>query len=195
MVEFFDAEYEIEKRIVRGFRAIFEKDSRFVYNKNQKESDLMITIDYPDDAEVVEKIPHMVVTGINISNNTQNTFGYNFYKDVTHKGIVNGAQEYAYILPYSLTILCSGQQSISKDLASRVQWYISFGAAEQLSENLGLQINDVRKGQCSPSKQFPQKIFDTPIQISGTLYWIGTKCPENSLASIDKPLKNVNIKF
>lgn len=195
MVEFFDAEYEIEKKIVRGLRAIFEKDSRFVYNKNQKESDLMITIDYPDNADVIERIPHIVVTGVNISNNMQNTFGYNFHKDVAHKGMKNGAQQYAYILPYNLTILCSGQQSTSKDLASRVHWYITFAAAEQLSENLGLQITDVRKGQCSPSKQFPHKIFDTPIQISGTLYWIGTKGPENSLASIDRPLKNINIKF
>ena len=195
MVEFFDAEYELEKKLVRGLRAIFEKDSRFVYNKNQKESDLMITIDYPDNADVIDKIPYIVVTGINISNNMQNTFGYNFYKDVTHKGMKNGAQEYAYILPYSVTLLCSGQQSTSKDLASRVHWYITFAAAEQLSENLGLQITEVRKGQCSPSKQFPQKIFDTPIQISGTLYWVGTKGPENSLASIDKPLKNLKIKF
>ena len=74
MVEFFDAEYELEKKLVRGLRAIFEKDSRFVYNKNQKESDLMITIDYPDNADVIDRIPHIVVTGINISNNMQKYF-------------------------------------------------------------------------------------------------------------------------
>lgn len=195
MVEFFDAEYEIEKKFTKGLRSIFEKDSRFVYNKSQKESELAITIDYPDAAVAIERVPHIIVTGVSLSNNTQNSFGYNFHRDVIHKGMVNGAQEYAYIIPYNVTILCAGQQNTSKDLASRVHWYITFAAAEYMSETLGLQITDVRKGQCSPSKQYPDKLFDTAIQITGTLYWVGTKCPENSMASIDKPLKNVNIKF
>jgi len=195
MSEYFDAEYEIESRITRGLRAIFEKDKKFVYNKNQEESQLLITIDYPDSLVVAEKLPHIIVSQVTLQNNPQTTFGYNFYKDVTYNGIVNGAQQYAYIIPYSLTLVCSGQQNTSKDLASRVHWYTSFAAINYLSEKLGLQISNISKGNASPSKQYPEKIWDTPIQLSGTLYWIGTKGPEDALYDIDKPLKNINIKF
>lgn len=197
MPEFFDPEYEIERRIVKGLRTVFEKDDRFVYNKSQKDSGLAITIDYPDDAEAPLKIPHAILSNVSLQTNLHNSFGYNFYKDVTWRGMKNGAQQYAYVIPYSATILCTGEQNISKDLANRLHWYMTFAAAAYFSESLDLQIQEVTKGNSSPSKQFPQKIFDTPISLRGTLYWIGTKGPEDIYAwdDIDKPLTNINIKF
>ena len=195
MSEFLDAEYEIESRLVRGLRAIFEKDEKFVYNKNQKESQLLITIDYPDSSEAVEKVPHIIISHITLQNNPQTTFGYNFYKDVEYNGIKNGAQQYAYVIPYSVTLTSSGQQNTSKDLASRLHWYLTFAGINYLSEKLGLQISNISKGDATPSRQYPDKIWDTPIQLSGTLYWIGTKGPEDALYDIDKPLTKVNIKF
>lgn len=197
MMEAFDPEYEIESRIVRGFRAVFEKDSRFVYNKEQKDTELIITIDYPDDLEQPLKTPHMIVSNINLQTNLHTSFGYNFYKDVAHKGIKNGVQQYAYIIPYSATIICAGGQNVSKDLANRVHWYLSFAASAYFSEKLDLQIQEVTKGNTAPSKQHPEKLFETPVSIRGTLYWIGSKRPESVYAwnDIDKPLTNIKIKF
>lgn len=195
MSNFFDVEYEIESRLIRGFRAIFEKDEEFVYNKNQKESDLLITTDYPDNLDVLEKKPHIVISGVTFQSNPQNSFSYNFYKDVDYKGMTNGAQKYAYVVPYSVNIVCSGQQNTSKDLSSRVHWYLAFAATQYLSETLNLQISNISKGSASPSKQYPEKIWDTPIQLTGTLYWFATKGPEESLSDIDRPLKNIKINF
>lgn len=197
MPKYFDPEYEIERRIVKGLRAVFEKDDRFVYNKNEKESEINITIDYPDNSDIPLKVPHAILTNISLQTSLHNTFGYNFFRDVSWKGMKNGAQQYAYVIPYSANILCTGDQNTSKDLASRIHWYLSFAAASYFSESLDLQLQEVTKGNSSPSKQFPQKIFDTPISIRGTLYWIGTKGPEeaNALDDIDKPLTNIKIKF
>lgn len=194
MSEFFDPEYEIEKRLIKGFRSIFEKDGRFIYNKDNKITKLLITTDYPDNLEKLGFMPHIVVSNINLQNNLHNSFGYNFYRESDHKGFKDLVEQYAYIIQYSVTVICTAPKNISKDLANRLSWYISFAASKYLSEDLGLQISNISKGTSSPSKQFPEKVFDTPIQITGTLYWVGAKLPEG-ISNIDTPLKNVNIRF
>lgn len=195
MADNFDPEYELEKRFVKGFRAVFEKDERFVYNKNQNQTGVVITTDFPDDADTPLKIPHAVISDIVFQNNIQTSFGYNYLRDVSVKNIINGAQQYAFIYPYSLTIYCSGTRNASKDLAARVNWWLSLGATAYFSENLGLQITGIQKGRSNLSAQYPEKVFDTPISIQGTLYWVGSKGPENAFHDIDKPLTGVKINF
>lgn len=195
MTEELDIEHLIGTKLVKGFRSIFEKDSRFVYNKKQEETEIIITVDYPDSLELPRKLPHLIVSQITLQNNPQTSFGYNFMRDIEYKGLKNGAQEYAFIIPYSVTLLCVGEQNTSRELGSRVIWYSTFAGINYLSERLGLQISNISKGTTNPSKQFPEKTFETPIQLSGTYYWIGRKKPEDALFDLDKPLKNINIDF
>lgn len=191
----FDPEYLLERNFVKGFRAVFEKDNRFVYNKNQKLTEVCITTDFPDDMDAPLKTPHIVVSNVTFQSNPQNTFGYNFYKDVPYKGMVNGAQEYAQIIPYGVSIICFGSRNGSKDLAARVNWWLSFGATQYFSETLGLQINSIQKGSSNLSKQYGEKVFETPVHVQGTLYWVGKKGPEDAYADLDTPLTNVTINF
>lgn len=191
----FNVEYELEKRFIKGLRAIFEKDSDFSYNNDEEVTGVVITTDYPEDQEVPLKIPHLIITGIGFQSSTENTFGYNFMADEKAFGLVNGVQSYANIVPYSLTIICAGNRNDSKDLASKLSEYITFSASYYLNETMDLQISTINKSPTGPSKQFPQKLFETNISIQGTLYWIGRKGPEAALDDIDKPLKNINIRF
>lgn len=195
MDNMFDPEYLLERNFVKGLRAVFEKDKRFVYNKNQELTEVCITTDFPDDMEAPLKIPHIVVSNVTFQNNPQNSFTYNFYRDVAYKGMSNGSQEYAHIIPYGISIICSGDRNGSKDLAARVNWWLSFGASEYFSETLGLQLNNIQKGTSNISKQFGEKVFDTPIHVQGTLYWVGRKGPENAFADLDTPLTNVKLNF
>ena len=191
MTNLFNIEYEIEKRLIKGFKAVFEKDKDFNYNVDRNETGVVITGDYPDDEQAPLQKPHIVVNSISLSDNTQNMFTNNFMRDIKYDGMKNAVQEYAFIIPYSATILCSGDHSVSKDLASVLREYIAFSAYGYLSETLGLNISNIQKGSASPSKQYPQTIFDTPISIQGTFYHIGRKKPDGFLAGIDTPIKDI----
>lgn len=195
--QFFDVEYEIEKRFMLGFKSIFEKDKRFSYNKNQKETGLVISLEYPDNLDTPLKVPHLIISNVSFQGNLHNTLGYNFAGDTTWNGMVNGAQKYAYTFPYSATMLCVGPQSVSKDLANKLAWYLMYGSVGYLSEGLDLQFQNVSKGACSPSKQYPDKLFNTPVQVQGVLYWMPAKGPEQiwALNDIDKPLTGIKLKF
>ena len=48
MIPITDIEYELEKKFIKGLRAIFENDDDFRYNENDKESGVIITTDYPE---------------------------------------------------------------------------------------------------------------------------------------------------
>lgn len=191
MRDIFNAEYEIEKRLIKGLKAVFEKDEDFNYNVNRAETGVVITGDYPDDEHAPLQKPHIVISSVSLSDNTQNTFTNNFVRDVQYDGVRNAVQEYAFIIPYSVTILCSGDHSTSKDLASVLREYLAFAAYGYLSESLGLNISSIQKGNASPSKQYPQLIFDTPISIQGTFYHIGRKKADGLLAGIDTPIKDI----
>lgn len=194
-VKFFDVDYELDSRFTRGLRYIFEKDDKFVYNKNQEKSDVIITCQYPENTDTVDKIPHIVIESASFENNIQNAFGYNYYRDIPHKDFKNGARQYAYIIPYGVTIRCVGQQSIAKDLASRVHWWIAFGATQYFNEQLGLQIQSIQKGGVGPSRQYPQKVFEGIVSLRGTLCWLATKRPEDAMIDLDTPLKGVKVTF
>lgn len=194
-MEHFDPEYEIEKRFKKGFQAVFEKDDEFKYNKNDECSNIRITLDYPEDERIPEQFPHIVITNVSYEDDLQMSFGYNYMRDYKKGDINNYARDFAHIFPYNLQILCVGNKNESKDLASKVHWYLSFAAQVYFSEELSLQISRISKGPTSPSKQFPEKIYNTPISVTGTLYWVGTKKHEDILSWLDKPLKNVKINF
>lgn len=191
MTKLFNIEYEIEKRLIKGLKAVFEKDVDFNYNVNRDETGVVITGDYPEDEHAPLQKPHIVISSISLSDNTQNTFTNNFMRDIKYNNMRNAVQEYAFIIPYSATILCSGDHSVSKDLASVLREYIAFSAYGYLSETLGLNISSIQKGSASPSKQYPQTIFDTPISIQGTFYHIARKKPDGFLAGIDTPIKDI----
>lgn len=191
MARMFNAEYELEKRLIKGLKAVFEKDEDFNYNVNRNDTGVVITGDYPDDENAPLQKPHIIVTSISISDNAQNTFTNNFMRDIKYDGMKNAVQEYAFILPYSVTILCSGDHSTSKDLASILREYLSCSAYGYLSETLGLNMTHIQKGGSNPSKQYPQTIFDTPISIQGTFYHVCRKKPDGFLAGIDTPLKDI----
>lgn len=192
-MDFFNAEYEIEKRFIKGFKAIFEKDKDFHYNVDKAISEVVITGDYPDDEQAPLQKPHIIIMSVSMNDNTQNTFTNNFLRDVKYEGMSNAVQEYAFIIPYTVTIFCSGEHSTSKDLASKLREYIATLAYGYLSETLGLNITSIQKSQCTPSKQHPQIIFDTVISVQGTFYHISRKKPDGFLAGIDTPIKDITI--
>lgn len=194
-MSYFDVEYEIEKRLITGFRAVFENDELFVYNGNEDSYGLKITTDFPEYEAFPYDIPHLIVAGVSYQDNLHNSFSYNFFKDLKHNGMVNGIQQYHRIIPYSATIICMGNRNDSKNLASKVHHYIAHSASFQFNERLGLQISEMSKSTTSPSKQYPQPIFETQVNIRGTLYWVDSRKGENVLDYIDSPLQNINIKF
>lgn len=191
MADVFNIEYEIEKRLIKGLKAVFEKDENFNYNIDRDEAGVVITGDYPEDENAPLQKPHIVISSISLSDTTQNMFANNFMRDIAYDGMRNAVQEYAFVIPYSVTILCSGDHSVSKDLASTLREYMAFSAFGYLSETLGLNISSIQKGGAAPSKQYPQTIFDTPISIQGTFYHIGRKKPDGFLAGIDTPIRNI----
>lgn len=197
MAEYFDIEYEIQSRLIKSLRSIFEKDKRFRYNKDEKKTEVKIITEYPDDKDATFDIPSIVVKSVSAQTNLNNSLSYNFYRYKDWNGMKNGAEESLYLFPYGVTILCTGNRNESMDVASRVNWYLSFAASEFVNELMGLRISDISKGDAIPSKQYPEKLFDTPVQVRGTMVWIGSKGPEQmqALHSIDKPLKGFKIKF
>lgn len=186
-------EYELEEKFIRGLRSVFAKDNDFRYNEKDKDSKVLITGDYPD-KKIVEKTPHIIVSGINFQTDPELGFTNTFSRDMTYNGMVNGAQVYVNVIPYSLSIISLGEWYDSKDLGARVFEYLRFVANEYFSLNLELYLRSITKNQTVLSKQYPEKIFETVIGVSGTLYWAGAKTP-NFLSDIDTPLTNINIKF
>lgn len=191
--KFMNIKYEITKLFISGLRTIFEKDSQFTYNKDVEKSTILITRDYPRDQKKPMLKPQLVLANINTSHNPQNTFLGNFYKDRELNGMKDGVQDYAYIIPYNITLLCVADQYTSEDLASSVVDYLTFSAFEYLSNDLALNINNVQLGHTTPSKQFPEKVFDTMVSVSGTVYWIGSREPYGVIN--EAPLNKVGYQF
>ena len=189
-----DIEYELEKKYIKGLKAIFEKDTDFSYNSSDEDTKVIITTDYPE-GDTPFKTPHIVVSGIAYQLNPQNTFNNNFYRDVEYNGMANGAQEFANIIPFSLTLICLGEWSLSKDLSNRLVQYLSFIAYSYFYDILGVQVMNISKSPTVPQSQFPEKVFETSVSIQGNLEWAGTKTSDGLLAGIDTPVTNINIKY
>ena len=193
-MDILDIEYELEKKYVKGLKAIFENDTDFSYNSNDEVTKVIITTDYPE-SDIPFKTPHLVITGIAYQLNPQNTFSNNFYRDLNYNGMVNGAQEFANIIPYSLNFICLGEWSLSKDLANRLIQYLSFIAYTYFSDVLGIQMMSISKGPTAPQAQYPEKIFETVIAVQGNMNWTAAKTPDGFLAGIDTPVTDINLKF
>ncbi|MCX8074095.1 MAG: hypothetical protein N2749_00715 [Clostridia bacterium] len=194
MVPIVDIEYELEKKFVKGLRAIFENDTDFSYNDNDIDTRIIITTEYPE-KDIPSKTPHIIVTNIAYQINTQSFIGNNFYRDINYMGMKNGAQEYANVIPYSLSLICLAEWALSKDLANRLVQYIGFVAHDYLSEDLGLHVDSVSKNPTSPYNQYPEKLFQTTLSVQGHYYWTGAKTLNGILTGIDKPVKNIYIKY
>jgi hypothetical protein len=192
LVPIFDIEYELEKRFVKGLRAIFENDDVFSYNSNDEDTKVIITTDYPQ-KDAPGKTPHIIVTDVGYNINTQNFFGNNFYRDFATATATNGAQEFVNIIPYSINLVSLGEWSLSKDLGSKVAQYVSFIAFDYLSETLELHIQSIGKNPTAPHAQYPEHIFQTTISLQGNLYWAGAKGPGGFLAGLDTPVQNIQI--
>lgn len=175
-----DIEREIEARYIKGLRRVFEFEDDFRYNKNESETGVIISSEFPA-KDCSFKIPHMVVSGISYQSDLQNTLNHNFHSDIRHNGIVNYAQESVHMLPYSLNIVCLGEYDVSRNLANRLAYLINFRAFHYLSEQLGLRIRNTSKGQFSPKEQYPEKVFQTPFGIQGMMVLSVVETPFNYL--------------
>lgn len=175
-----DIEYELEKMFVTTFRGIFEFDQKFVYNKNEQESLIAITSEYPE-TDVPLQSPHLVVTGISYQFNMMNSLTNNFYREyMTPEGLCS---EYLNIIPYSINIACLGEIFVSKDLANKVINYVSFEMSE-VFEGLGLNIMNISKGPTTPQSQYPDKVFETVVSIQGKVDWKGTKVINSDIQKV-----------
>lgn len=195
-----DIEREIEAKIIRGLRRIFEFDDEFRYNVNDEETGVIITPDFPS-PETPFKSPHIVVTNIGFQHNTEVTFNNNFYKDYAAYGIQNYGSQHIAQLPYSVSIICLGEYDISRNLANRLFYYVSFRAYEYLNVNLKLNIRNVGKTPTSPKEQYPEKTFQTAIDIQGITMYMVSKTPFNYLKGnksvpmdrLGKPFDEANV--
>lgn len=190
---FRNIEYELEEKLIKGLRQVFATDDDFRYNKDRQQTKVLITSEFPD-KEVVGKVPHILITGISMQTQADSSFTNGYLADITYNNMLNGAQCHVNFIPYSLQILCLGEWDTSKDLGARVFEYIRFVAYEYFSVHLELNMSNISKSPTSPTKQYPEKVFQTSINVSGTLYWAGARTP-SVLNNIDTPLTNINIKF
>lgn len=168
-----DIEYEIEKRFVLSLRKIFEFDDRFIYNKDEKITKIVITSEYPEkDAPL--KTPHIVVAGISYQFDMQRTF-YGNYNDLEldSSGKIVIGENFVNVVPYSLSIICLGELFSSKDLANKVVNYITL-AARDVFDGLNLNIASVGKGASGARSQQPEKIFETNVSVQGHVQWNGS---------------------
>ena len=167
-----DIEREIEAKYVIALRTIFEFDNKFIYNKDDKLTKVLITAEYPD-KQAVLKTPHIVIAGISYQFDTENAFYKNYARNVfDENGRCIGSVS-VNVVPYNANIICVGEQYLSKDLANKVVNYLVI-AAKEIFEGLHLNIRSVSKGQTGPYRQYPDKAFETSIAIQGHVQWQGT---------------------
>jgi hypothetical protein len=168
-----DIEYALEEKFVTALQGVFAFDDKFIYNEDDIQTKIIITPDYPEDNTPI-KVPHLIVTGISYEFNLDTSMFRNFAGNVFGDNGIQTGNKYANIIPYSVTLICLAQLFESKDLANKVINYISFEASEAF-DYVGLNITRTIKGQSSPQTQFPEKIFQTPVTVTGNLHWTGTK--------------------
>jgi hypothetical protein len=166
-----DLEHELETRFVSTLRSVFATDNKFLYNKDDKQTKVLITTEYPD-TETPWKTPQIIVTDIAWNFNAYQFIGNNFNRDVAVGKIVNAQTEFAASVPYSVTLLCMGIKYDSKDVANRLFNYISLINFADFNAT-GLNIVNIGKNPMVVATQFPEKVFQTPITVSGEFIWTG----------------------
>jgi len=179
---FHDIEREIEAKLIRGFRRIFEFDDQFRYNTNMGETGVVITPSFPD-KEFPFKVPHIVIAEIGFDYNPEFSLSNNFYSDLAHNGIMNYGTQHVSTIPYSASLICLAEYDMSRNLANRAFYYASFRAYEYLSNILKLNLKGISKSPTSMREQYPEKIFQTAVNIRGVANYMVTKTPFNYLTA------------
>jgi hypothetical protein len=185
-----DVEAKLEDLFMAAFRAQFEHNQIFTYSDNPKVSKLTITLEYPENAEAPQSKPHILINNITYSMNLDNSMFRNYYQDKFDAQNFNNSAEYAALIPYSITITAIGtSKSISKDLANTLINYMSL-TYRKMFDGIGLNIMSINKSSTMGSARYPEKVFETPIQIIGRLEWTGiistiNKTEEHMLESVN----------
>lgn len=187
----------LEERFIRGLRRVFEFDDQFRYNVNDKATRIVIAPDYPKgEVEQPFKTPQILVSGISFNVQTQMGLSNNLQEDVAHAGITNYAQRHFFRTPFSANFICLGEYDISRNLANRVFYYISFRAYDYFSSALNLNIENVAKGTTDPRDQYPEPIFQTPVSIQGFTAISKVQTPFNYLdGGVSKPIDRLGETF
>ena len=168
-----DIEAKLEDLFMSAFRAQFENNQVFTFSDNPKVSKLTITLEYPENAEAPQAKPHILINNIAYSMSLDSSMFRNYYQDTFDAQNDNNSAEYAALIPYSMTITAIGtSKSVSKDLANTLINYMSL-TYRRMFDGIGLNIMSINKSSTMGSARYPEKIFETPIQIIGRLEWTG----------------------
>lgn len=165
-----DIEREIEAKFIYAFRAAFSDDQKFKYDKDEKLSKIVITVDYPEKT-VPFKTPHLIVSGVQYQMNMDLSFSQGFQREIRDKTGAYIGSVIARPIGYSLNLSCMAPQSMDKDMANKV---VNFMAAiyTKVFINAGLNITSIQKGPSRAVQQYSERIFETSIGIQGTTHWI-----------------------
>lgn len=172
-----DIERLVEKNFVLALRAIFENDNSFVYNEDDTKTGIMITPEYPpynNERTIQLSLPYLVITDITYQFSRDTSLSNNFSESAWDtSGFMVGEKKYSSI-PYNLSILCFAEEFAAKDLANKVVGYIMH-TWEDLFDSIHMNVRTASKGSSRLQSQYPNKIYQVPISISGVAYWTGLK--------------------
>lgn len=167
-----DIEASIEDIFMAALRAQFIHDPNFTYSKDVRNGKLEITLEYPERFDAPLSKPHILISNISYSMNLDLSMFRNFFQDKFDKDNFNDKSMKANIIPYSLSITAIGGKSTSKNLANRIVNYIGI-TYQKMYDDLGLNIMSVNKSPTTSATRYPEKVFETSIQIQGRLAWTG----------------------
>lgn len=167
-----DIEAAIEDLYMSALRATFKHDKEFMYSDEKSSRKLEITLEYPEKIEAPFSKPHLLISNISYSINFDTSIFRNFLEDKFDETGFNHRSDKATVIPYSLSMTAIGSKSVSKNLANRVVNYIGI-TYQQVFNELGLNIMSVNKAPTTSTSRYPEKTFETSIQIQGRLEWTG----------------------
>ena len=193
----FNAVYEIQKRLTFFLRDYFSKDDIFHFVLDQSQSKLKIVTEYPDTPDIIQKIPHLVISGVQgrISPNT--SMFHNFFRDVYGDEGQILYQERLYSFDFNATIFCVANNSSScLDLGNAVQNAFAVSGIFDSSDYYGLNHSDVVLGTPVIRQQHPFRIYESAVSLGGQLQCIERREYSNDFTKAKVPavLKNVKIK-
>lgn len=168
-----DIEAVLEDLFLSAFRAQLKHDKDFTYSENLTESKIDIVTDYPERSEIPLAKPYMLVANIAYSINFDASFFRDFYMDSFDPEQYNDKRLDTVLIPYSLVITAIGNSvSISKNLANRIINYMMI-TYKPMFDEIGLNIISANKSPTTGATRYPEKVFETSIQITGRLQWTG----------------------
>lgn len=191
-----DIERYIERQLVVALRVLFTLDDKYNYSKDDANSEFTITADFPS-RDAPGKEAGIVVTGISYTFNLQSTLNQNFSEEIFEKNsddvsILVG-ERYRAAIPFNCTVMCEGEMNYVKDLSNKATNILAF-TGKKVIEKLGITLYNISKGSCQPKTQYPSKIFQVPISVSGYVTWVGTyKCLDPD--KMENLLKEIKFTF